>query len=57
MLKFYHDSEALGSKLQIFQDYVVSQFPKETWAQRKPNQIIIEKLEKWPESLGVVLEF
>ena len=28
----------LGSKLQTFQDSIVSQFPKETWAQRKPDQ-------------------
>ena len=29
---------ALGTKLQIFQDSIVLQFPAETWAQRKPNQ-------------------
>ena len=39
ILKFLHDSEALGSKLQIFHDFIVSQFPEETWAQRKPNPI------------------
>ena len=53
MLKFYHDSEVLGWKLHIFQDCVVSQFLKET-QKTKPN---VEKLEKWPESLGVVLKF
>ena len=39
ILKFYHDSAALVSKLQMFQDSIASQFPEETWAQRKPNQI------------------
>ena len=29
----------LGSKLQIFHDSIVSQLPKETLAQRKPNHI------------------
>ena len=29
----------LGSKFQIFEDSIVSQFPKQTKAQRKPNQI------------------
>ena len=40
-------------KFQIFQDSIVSQFPEETWAQKKnkPN------IEIWPESLGVMLEF
>ena len=33
------DTDALGTKLQIFQHFDVSQFPEETWAQRKPNQI------------------
>ena len=32
-------SEALLSKLQIFYDSIVSQFPEETWEQRKQNQI------------------
>ena len=36
MLKFQHDPEALGSKLEIFHDSIVSQLPG---AQRKPNQI------------------
>ena len=27
------------SKLQSLHDYIVSRFPEETWAQRKPNQI------------------
>ena len=34
-----HDSEALGSKLQIFCNSIVSQFPGETCAQRKQNQM------------------
>ena len=47
-------SQTLGTKLQTFHDYIiVSQYPAETWAQRKPNQIIIEK---WPESLEAMLE-
>ena len=54
VLKFEHDSEALGLKMQIFDDSIVLQFPEETWAQRKTNQMITEK---WPESLGVMLEF
>ena len=39
--------------MQIFLDSIVSQFPKEIWTQKKnkPN------IEKWPESLGIVLEF
>ena len=41
ILKFYDDSKALGSKLQIFHDSIVSQFREETW----------------PESLRVMLEF
>ena len=28
-----------GTKLQMFHDFIFSQFPEETWAQRKPNQI------------------
>ena len=46
-------TQALGSKLQIFHDSIVSQFPEGTWAQRKtkPNA------EKWPENLGVTLKF
>ena len=39
ILKFYHDSEALQTKLQIIHDYIVTEFPEGTWAQRKPNQI------------------
>ena len=31
------NSEALGSKLQIIHDAIISQFPEETWARRKPN--------------------
>ena len=31
--------QALETKLQMFHDSIVSQFPEETWAQRKPNQI------------------
>ena len=27
----------LGSELHIFHDSIVSQFPEEIWAQRKPN--------------------
>ena len=34
-----HKPEALGSKLQNFQDSIVSQIQKETWEERKPNQI------------------
>ena len=38
-------------KLQIFHDSIVSQFPEETSTKKsKPN------IEKWPESLGVMLE-
>ena len=36
---FLHGSEAFGSKLQIFQGSFVSQFPEETWIQRKQQQI------------------
>ena len=32
-------AKALGTKLQIFHDSLVSQFPEEIWAQRRPNQI------------------
>ena len=32
-------SETLGTKLQTFHNSIVSQFPEETWAQRKQNQI------------------
>jgi len=39
VLKFKHDSEALGAKLQIVHDSIVSQFPEVTWAQQKLNQI------------------
>ena len=46
------NSEALGRKLQIFHHSIASQFPEETWAQRKLN-----KTRKWPESLGVLLKF
>ena len=35
-------------KIVNFDNSVVSQFPEETWAQRKPN------VEKWPESLRVI---
>ena len=28
----------LGQKLLIFHDFIVSQFPEETWAQKVPNQ-------------------
>ena len=45
--KFYHDTEVLRSKLQIFHNSIVPQFPEETWAQRKPNQNI-EKWENFP---------
>ena len=31
------DCEVLGSELHIFHDSIVSQFPEEIWAQRKPN--------------------
>ena len=35
-----YDSRALlGTKLQIFHDLIVSQFPEETRAQRKPSQM------------------
>ena len=46
-----HDSHALGKKLHIFHDSIVSQFPEKTWAQTKRNREI------WPESLRVMLEF
>ena len=36
-IKILTDSEAFRSKLQIFQESIVPQFPEETWAQRKPN--------------------
>ena len=48
------DFKAFGSKLQFFHHSIVSQFAEDTWAQRKPNQIIIENE---PESLRVTLEF
>ena len=48
------DFKALVSKLQFFHHSIVSKFAEETWAQRKPNQIIIENE---PESLRVTLEF
>ena len=44
---------ALGTNLQIFDDSIVSEFPEETWAQTQPKQ----KIEKRPESLGVMLQF
>lgn len=37
------DSEASGTKLQIFHDSIVSQFQEETWAQIKPNQILVTR--------------
>ena len=37
----------------FFYDSIVSQFPEETWAQRKPNQ----NVEIWPESFWVKLKF
>ena len=37
----------------LFYDSIVSQFPEETCAQRKPNQ----NIEIWPESPGVKSEF
>ena len=40
-------SEALGSKLQIFHDSMVSQFPKETWVQRKLNHIKKNDQKAW----------
>ena len=49
---FKHGSKAFGSKLQVFQVSFVSQFPKETWIERK-HQII----EVWPESLGAMLKY
>ena len=30
LLRYNYDSEALGTKLQIFHDSIVSQFPEET---------------------------
>ena len=54
ILKFLHDSEVLGSKLQIFQDSIVSQFPKETWAQRKP-QTKYRKMTRKPRSYVRIL--
>lgn len=39
ILQFSHDSEALETKLPIFHESVVSQYPEDTWAQGKPNQI------------------
>ena len=41
------DSKALGLRLQIFHDSIVSQFPKETWVQRKPNQIKKNDQKAW----------
>ena len=37
--KIKHNAEAVGQKLQIFHHSFVSQFPEETWAHTKPNQI------------------
>ena len=37
--------------MQILHNSIVSQFPEETWAQRKPNQ------RKMSENLGFMLEF
>ena len=39
IFKFSHHSEALEPKLQIFHDSIVSHFPEEALAQRKPNEI------------------
>lgn len=36
---YQYGSEAFGSKLQIFEFFFVSQFPKETCIQRKQRQI------------------
>ena len=33
-----YDPEALGTKLQIFHEFIVSQFPEDTRGQRKLNQ-------------------
>ena len=38
--------------MQIFHDFIVSQFPEETSTKKtKPN------IEKWPENLEVMLQF
>ena len=42
------------TKLPIFHDSTVPQFPEETWSQRKTKPLNIEK---GPESLGVMLQF
>ena len=38
----------LGTKLQIFHDSIVVQFPDQNWAQREPNQI--RKMTRKPRS-------
>ena len=50
ILKFQHDSEALRSKLQIFHDSIVLQFPG---AQRKPRQV--KKIDQKLRSLVRIL--
>ena len=41
-----------GQNCKFLKKAIVTQFPEETWAQRKSNQ----NIEKWPEGHGVVLE-
>ena len=44
---------ALGTNLQIFDDSIVSEFPEEDLSTNATKT----NIEKWPESLGVMLEF
>ena len=37
---FLHGSEAFGSKLKFYKVSFVSEFPKETWIQRKKHQLL-----------------
>ena len=46
-------SEALGSKLELLKVSFVSEFQKETWTQRKQQQID----RSFPESLRAMLEY
>ena len=47
-----HDSEPLGSKMQIVQDSIISQFPVEKWAQRKTK---FRKMTRKPQSFVKIL--
>ena len=53
-IKILNDSDALGTKLQIFHYSVVSRFPEETWAEKKKTN---QTKKKWAERRGVMLEF